>query len=250
MALPKVQVMHHTLTLPSTGKEVRFRPFLVKEEKILMMAMQSGESKDMISSLKDIINNCMEEDIKVSELAMFDFEYVFLQLRARSIGDTIDIKYSDPEAVCSIDSKECTFLSILHIDDIKLESISDQKDLIDITDTIKVKLRWPKVDDAAMMDTLSSDGNDQTKIIENTFSMIANCIEYIMDGKEMHKPADYTKVEVNDFLNSLTSNQFKSIQKYFETLPKLKKDVTSTCSKCGDTNVKRLEGVSDFFAWG
>ena len=250
MALPKIKVMHHTLTLPSTGKEVRFRPFLVKEEKILMMAMQSGESKDMISSLKDIINNCMEEDIKVNELAMFDFEYVFLQLRARSIGDTIDIKYSDPEIMCSIDSKECAFSSILHIDDIKLEAITAEKDLIDITDTIKVKLRWPKVDDAVMMDALSADGNDQTKIIENTFAMIANCIEYIMDGKEMHKPVDYTKAEVDDFLNSLTSNQFKSIQKYFETLPKLKKDVVSTCSKCGNTNVKQLEGVSDFFAWG
>jgi hypothetical protein len=250
MALPKVNVMYHTLTLPSTGKKVRFRPFLVKEEKILMMAMQSGETKDVISSLKDIVNNCMEEDIKVNDLAMFDFEYVFLQLRARSVGDTIDIKYSDPDIICSKDNKECLFVSTINIDEIKLENITVQNDLIDITDTIKVKLRWPKVDDAAQMGNLTGDSIDQETLIESTFNMIASCIEYIMDGVDMHKPVDYTKQEVDDFLNSLSSGQFKAIQQYFEKLPKLKKDVISTCRKCGTTNVKKLEGVNDFFAWG
>jgi len=250
MALPKVKVMYHTLILPSTGKEVRFRPFLVKEEKILMMAMQSGESADMINSLKDIINNCMEEDINVSELAMFDFEYIFLQLRARSVGDTIDIKYTEEETICSIDEKECLFESSINIDEIKLENVKLQSGLIDITDNIKVKLRWPKVDDAAAIGALSGDSQNQEKIVTATFSMIASCIEYIMDGEDMHKPVDYTEKEIDDFLNSLSSGQFKSIQTYFEDLPKLKKDVISTCTKCGNTNVKKLEGVNDFFAWG
>ena len=250
MALPKVKVMYHTLTLPSTGKKVRFRPFLVKEEKILMMAMQSGESKDMISSLKDIINNCMEEDIKVNELAMFDFEYIFLQLRARSVGDTIDIKYSEPEKICSKDSKECNFTSVLNIDEIKAPKITTQKDLIDITDKIKVKLRWPKVDDAAALGNLNLEGNDASSLVESTFTIIANCIEYIMDGEEMFKVQDHTKKDIDDFLNSLSSSQFKSIQGYFESLPKITKDVTSTCTKCGNTDVKHLEGVGDFFALG
>jgi hypothetical protein len=250
MALPKVNVMHHTLTLPSSGKEVRYRPFLVKEEKILMMAMQSGETKDMISSLKDIVNNCMEEDIKVSELAMFDFEYIFLQLRARSVGDTIEIKYSEPELICSKDNKQCNFESILNIDEITLDRGSKkQKDLIDINDSIKVKLRYPKVDDAAGMGGLVAETSQET-LIETTFKMIANCIEYIMDGKEMYKPADYTEKEVDEFLNSLSSAQFKAIQVFFESLPKLKKDVISTCLKCGTTNTKHLEGINDFFAWG
>tara|TARA_Y100000741_G_C18164413_1_gene522564 strand:+ start:34 stop:786 length:753 start_codon:yes stop_codon:yes gene_type:complete len=250
MALPKIEVMHHTLTLPSTGKELRFRPFLVKEEKILMMAMQSGEAKDIISALKDIISNCLEDDIKVSELAMFDFEYIFLQLRARSVGDSIDIKYSDPEFICSKDNKECLFSSTINIDEIKIEKVKIEKELVDITDTIKVKLRWPKVDDTAAMGDLTGEGVDQEKLISSTFSMIGNCIEYIMDGKDMHKPSDYSEKEVDDFLNSLSSAQFKSIQKYFESLPKLRKEVVSKCSKCGNENIKKLEGVNDFFAWG
>jgi len=250
MALPKVKVMYHTLTLPSTGKELRFRPFLVKEEKILMMAMQSGETKDMISSLKDIINNCMEEDIKVSELAMFDFEYIFLQLRARSVGDIIDIKYSEPEKICSKDNKECTFTSALNIDEIETPKITTQKDLIDITDKIKVKLRWPKVDDATALGNLNLEGNDASSLVESTFTVIANCIEYIMDGEEMFKVQDHTKKDIDDFLNSLSSTQFKSIQDYFENLPKIKKDLTSTCTKCGSKDTKHLEGVGDFFALG
>ena len=250
MALPKVNVMHHTLTLPSSGKEVRYRPFLVKEEKILMMAMQSGETKDMISSLKDIVNNCMEEDIKVSELAMFDFEYIFLQLRARSVGDTIDIEYSEPEKICSKDDKECKFVSVLNLDEIEAPKITTQKDLIDITDTIKVKLRWPKVDDAASLGALGLEGTTQSDMVESTFTVIANCIEYIMEGEEMFKVKDHTKKDIDDFLNSLSSSQFKSIQGYFESLPKITKDVTSTCTKCGNTDVKHLEGGGDFFALG
>ena len=109
MALPKIAVMKHERTLPSSGEKITFRPFLVKEEKILMMALQGGEAKDMVRGLKEIINNCVDKDLKVDTLPPFDLEYIFLQLRARSVGDVIPINYSLPEEICKDDKKECTF---------------------------------------------------------------------------------------------------------------------------------------------
>ena len=109
MALPIITVMKHELTLPSSGEKITFRPFLVKEEKILMMALQSGEAKDMVRGLKEIINNCVDKDLKVDTLPPFDLEYIFLQLRARSVGDVIPINYSMPEEICKDDKTECKF---------------------------------------------------------------------------------------------------------------------------------------------
>ena len=243
MALPIITIMKHELTLPSSGEKITFRPFLVKEEKILMMALQGGEAKDMVRALKEIINNCVDKDLKVDTLPPFDLEYIFLQLRARSVGDVIPINYSIPEELCKDGKKECTFEIELNIDDVKIQKDKNHKDLIDLTDSIKLKMKYPDMEASVAMA-----GIEGTEMVEKTFDIIGHCIEYIMDGEEMHKLTDYTKKEADDFLNSLSTQQFKEIQTFFDTMPKLKHEITAKCKVCGKKNERVLEGMGDFFA--
>ena len=243
MALPKIAVMKHELTLPSSGEKITFRPFLVKEEKILMTALQGGEAKDMVRALKEIINNCVDKNLKVDTLPPFDLEYIFLQLRARSVGDVIPISYSLPEEICKDDKKECTFEKELNLDDIKVQKNKNHKDLIDLTDTIKLKMRYPDMEGATAMT-----GVEGVEMVDKTFDLIGQSIEYIMDGEEMHNLSDYTKKEADDFLDSLSTQNFKEIQTFFDTMPKLKHEITAKCKVCGKENTKVLEGMGDFFA--
>ena len=243
MALPIITVMKYELTLPSSGEKITFRPFLVKEEKILMMALQGGEAKDMVRGLKEIINNCVDKDLKVDTLPPFDLEYIFLQLRARSVGDVIPISYSIPEEKCKDGKEECTFNIELNIDDIKIQKNKNHKDLIDLTDSIKLKMKYPDMEASVAMA-----GIEGTEMVEKTFDIIGHCIEYIMDGEEMHKLTDYTKKEADDFLNSLSTQHFKEIQTFFDTMPKLKHEITAKCKVCGKKNERVLEGMGDFFA--
>ena len=244
MSLPKLTVMKHKMTLPSTGESITFRPFLVKEEKLLMVAMQSGEQDDMVRALKEIIGNCVEKDLNLDSLPMFDIEYIFLQLRARSVGDEVPITYSEDRQECE-KNIPCVFESVVKIDDIKIEKSEGHKDLVDITDKVKVKMKYPAMEMANKLQ-----GIEQDDLVDSTFKMITACIEYIMDGEQMHKTSDYTEVEVNEFLNSLSSLQFKGIQQFFDSAPKLRKEVTSTCKHCGKQDTKVLEGLADFIVSG
>ena len=205
MALPKIAVMKHELTLPSSGEKITFRPFLVKEEKILMMALQGGEAKDMVRALKEIINNCVDKDLKVDTLPPFDLEYIFLQLRARSVGDVIPISYSIPEELCKDGKKECTFEIELNIDDVKIQKDKNHKDLIVLTDEIKLKMKYPDMEASVAMA-----GIEGTEMVEKTFDIIGYCIEYIMDGEEMHKLTDYTKKEADDSALMYSSDEINS----------------------------------------
>ena len=241
MSLPKLTVMKHELSLPSTGKKVTYRPFLVKEEKILMMAMQGGEATDIVRTLRDIIESCVESELDVKSLTMFDIEYVFLQLRARSVGDKIPVSYT-LEEICEKTDKKCQFDAEVNIDEVKVEKGKDHKDLIDITDKIKVKMKDPVIEMSTKLGNLK-----QEEMVNATFSMIGQCIEYIMDGEELHKPSDYTEKELDDFLNSLSTEQFKNIQQFFDTMPKLRHKVVGKCGKCGKEDEKVLEGMADFF---
>ena len=243
MALPKIAVMKHELTLPSSGEKVTFRPFLVKEEKILMMALHGGESKDMIRALKDIINNCVDKDLKVDTLPPFDLEFIFLQLRARSVGDKIPINYSIPEELCTDGKKECKFEIEINIDDVKIQKNKKHKNLIELTDSIKLKMKYPDMEASVAMA-----GVEGTEMVDKTFDIIGQSIEYIVDGEEMHKLTDYTKKEADEFLNSLSTQHFKEIQTFFDTMPKLKHEITAKCKVCGKENERVLEGMGDFFS--
>ena len=242
MSLPKLTVMKHDLSIPSTGREVTYRPFLVKEEKILMMAMEGGEAKDLVRTLREIIASCVEDELDVKSLTMFDIEYIFLQLRARSVGDKIPISYTSEEEKCGETDKKCQFDTEVNIDEIKVERKEEHTDLIELTDKIKIKMRYPEIEMATKLSNVKRE-----KTVEVTFSIIGQCIEYIMDGEEMHKPSDYTEKELDDFLNSLSSHQFKNIQQFFDTMPKLKHKVIGKCAKCGKENERVLEGMADFF---
>ena len=243
MALPKITVMKHELTLPSSGEKITFRPFLVKEEKILMMALQGGEAKDMVRGLKEIINNCVDKDLKVDTLPPFDLEYIFLQLRARSVGDVIPINYSIPEELCKDGKTECKFEIELNIDDVKIQKDKKHKDLIVLTNEIKLKMKYPDMEASVAMA-----GVEGAEMVDKTFDIIGQCIEYIVDGEEMHNLSDYTKKEADDFLNSLSTQHFKEIQTFFDTMPKLKHEITAKCKVCGKENKRVLEGMGDFFA--
>ena len=243
MALPKLNIVKHNLILPSTGKKYTFRPFLVKEEKILMMAMESGEATDMIHALRDIITSCVEEDIKVNDLPMFDIEYIFLQLRSRSVGEKTPITYSLENDNCEkVKGTNCSYLVEINLDEVQVEKNKDHKDVIDLTKDIKIKMRYPKIEASAEIMGLEGE-----KLIDKTFEMIGGCMEYIMEGEEMHQTSDYSQKEIDEFLNSLSSPQFREIQKFFDTMPKLRKEVTAKCSECGKENKRVLEGLGDFF---
>ena len=243
MALPKLNIIKHNLTLPSTGKKITFRPFLVKEEKILMMAMESGEATDMIHALRDIITSCVEEDIKVNTLPMFDIEYIFLQLRSRSVGEKTPITYSLENDICEkVKGANCSYLVEINLDEVQVEKNKDHKDIIGLTKDIKIKMKYPQIEASAEIMGLEGE-----KLIDKTFEMIGGCMEYIMEGEEMHQTSDYSQKEVDDFLNSLSSPQFREIQKFFDTMPRLRKEVTAKCKECGKENKRILEGLGDFF---
>ena len=242
MSLPKLTVMKHELSLPSSGKKITYRPFLVKEEKILMMAIQSEDTNDMIRALKEIIKSCVETKIDVNQLPSFDLEYIFLQLRARSIGDTIPISYNVPEEKCTDEKIECQFEIDINIDDINVVLNKDHKELIELSDTIKLKMKYPEMESAGAMV-----GVEGTDMVTKTFDIIGESIEYILDGDEMHKMNDYTKTEKEEFLNSLSSLHFKEIQNFFDTMPKLQHEITGKCKTCGKENNRVLEGMADFF---
>ena len=243
MALPKMNVATHTMKLPSNGKELTFRPFLVKEEKILMTAMESGENADIMRALRQIINSCVEDDINSDTLPMFDIEYIFLQLRAKSVGELIPIKFSlDKEDPCtSAGQDKCTYEVEIDVNEIKVEKSRDHIDTIKLTDDVSVKMKYPQIETAQGIV-----GKEGEELVEKTFEMIGHCIDYIVEGKEMHKTSDYTEKEINEFLNSLSSGQFREIHQFFETMPKLRKEITAKCG-CGKTSTKMLEGIADFF---
>ena len=244
MALPKLNIIKHSLTLPSTGKELTYRPFLVKEEKMLMMALESGEPKDMIRATRDIISSCVQDDIDVNNLPMFDIEYVFLQLRSKSIGDVTTINYSlGDEDKCSKDKdKNCSYSVEIDLNSVTVVKNKDHKDIVDLTDDIKIKMRYPEIEASTNIVGLEGEA-----LVNKTFEMIGQCIEYILEGEEMHSTTDYTTKEIDEFLNSLTSGQFRSIQSFFDTMPKLRKEVNAKCTACGKKNTKVLEGLADFF---
>ena len=245
MSLPKLNTALHTLVLPSTGEEISFRPFLVREEKILMMAMESGETKDMINSLRQIIDSCVESKLDVKHLPMFDIEYIFLHLRARSVGEEIEVSFQMPtEDSCEkMEDKNCQYKTKVKVDDINVERDESHTDLISLTDDIKVKMKYPRVED-----TMHLAGIEGKELVNKTFSMIGDSMEYIMEGEEIHQTKDSTQKEREDFVQSLSSGQFREIQEFFNTMPKVKKEVTGKCERCGKENTTVLEGMASFFA--
>ncbi len=237
VALPKLNnTPQYSLTIPSIDKKVYYRPYLVKEEKILLMASESQDPAHMFKSLVDTVNACIQDDISKEELTVFDIEYIFTQLRAKSSGETIKFK---PK--CQIESCGAENEAELSLEDIKV-SIPDVDPVIKLTDKIHLRMKWPSY--------RSLFGNkDLSKLNEadQAFNMIQYCVDSVITEEESISAKDVSEEELSEFIESLTSDQFKLIRDYVDKIPKLKHDINYECKECGQPNTIHLEGLRDFF---
>ena len=244
MALPTIATPTYTLKVPSTNKSITYRPFLVKEEKILLMALESGDEKQMADSMKITISNCVStEEFDVNPLALFDIEYIFLNIRAKSVGEV-----AEPVIKCT--NEDCDEEITLSVDLTKVKVKKDRKHKKDIplTDNIGVIMKYPDLDVVAKYEPLIGEAAAaKASQTEALFGMIRESIETIWDGEELHSTKDYTMEEIDTFINSLDTKSFEKIQQFFETMPKLQHTVKYKCEKCETEGESTLTGLQDFF---
>ena len=245
MGLPKVSTPTYDLTIPSSGEKVSYRPFLVKEEKTLLMAMESKDTKAMTKAMEDIISSCTEGSVKIKDLAPFDLEYFFLQLRGRSIGEIIEVKSPRPPNFtnCCKEAEEGDVCDLsINIDDIKVDTSKIKPSDIKVTKDIGVKMKYPSMESVQRYniegDTMKS---------EDIFKLITDCVDYIWDGDDIFKAKDHSKKELNDFIDSLSSGQFEKIREFFESMPRLSHDVDWKGPRCEKSKTLVLTGVDSFF---
>ena len=233
MALPVIDTPKYSVKVPSTGKAVQYRPYLVKEEKILMMALESENQEQILGAVKDIIQACTYDKVKVDDLAPFDLEYLFLKLRSKSVGETSRV---------GIKCKSCDHSNEVEIpiDSVEVNMEDLPSPTIMLTDKVGIVLRYPTVKDIEKL-AVMKDGMGQ---IMRTITM---CIENIFDDDKVYPAKDSTPKELEAFIDSLNSEQFKKIQEFFEKMPALSHDVRFTCSECGTTNEFALKGLANFF---
>lgn len=241
MALPKLEVPTYELELPLSKKYIKFRPYLVKEQKSLMMAMESSDAKTIQHNVREILNVCtLNKDVDIDELPIIDIEYYFLQLRAKSVGEVADSKYR-----CNNEVEDVVCGNIMEAKIDLTQIMPVQEEYVDpeiqLNDKIMIKMKYPPF-------KLISDSIEMDDITEVTFHMIANSIEHIYDGEQFHYARDQTTEELVDFIEQLSQEQFEKLEKFFNSVPKLKKDLDITCSKCGFEHHLHVEGLESFFA--
>lgn len=237
MALPMSSTPTYTLTIPSTEKEVKYRPFLVREEKALMMAQQSEDPIVMVNTLKDVVKTCVIGEFNVEELATFDLEYIFTQLRAKSVGETVDLIF--PCDVCE-DEKARVQISF-DITKLQVEKTPEHQANISLFGDVGVVMKYPT------MQVLKKLQNLDVNNLDDLFKIVAECIDYIYQGNELFYGKEQSQEELLDFINNLTSEQFAKVQKFFETMPRLKQEVNYNCPVCNRAHHKILEGLQSFF---
>lgn len=239
MALPKIDTPIYDLELPISKKKIKYRPFLVKEQKNLLMAMESNDNDSIQTNIKSVLQNCtITKKIDVDTLPLIDIEYYFLQLRARSVGEIVSNRYRCNNTV---GEKECGNIMETDINllEIKVEGHTNDEP-IKLTDKISVKLKYPEF---SVVKKISS----KESMTDASFDMIANAIEYIFDGDQIYYAKESTHEELLEFLESLNQNQFSKLEEFFDNLPKLSKTVNLKCSRCGFEHTIKAEGLEDFF---
>jgi hypothetical protein len=230
MALPKLESPVFELNLPSTGKKIKFRPFLVKEHKVLL-TMSEAENDEVWRIIRDLVDVCTFGKLKVDELAHFDIEYIFLHLRAKSIGEQVDVILN-----CECGNKIETSYNI---EDVKIEKKPGHSNKIQLNETFGVEMNYPTLE--KVIDVFGS--NDNAKVIE----LIIESIKGIYDTENYWETKDHTKEEIEEFVFSLTKQQFEKIEEFFVTAPKVVQTIEADCPKCGKHNVSKLEGLQNFF---
>ena len=237
MALPKLTTPTYELEIPSTDEKIKYRPFLVKEEKILMLAMESKETKDITQAVKDIVSECTFNKVDISNMPMFDVEYIFLQIRSKSVGEVSKLKL-----LCPDDKK--TYAEIdLNLTEVKVQVGEDHTNKIELENGMGIIMTYPTID------SFSKSGIKDINA-SNMLDVISNCILQIYEknGEKTYDPKDQTKKELTDFIEQLNTKQFKEVQKFFETMPKLKHDITIKNPKTKKESKVTLTGLNDFFA--
>ena len=239
MALPKIDTPVYELTLPLSKKIVKFRPFLVKEQKNLMMAIEADDKETVERNIKQVLNNCTLNDIDIDRLPVLDVELYFLQLRARSVGEVVENKY-----ICNneLDGNKCgnTMNVEVNLLDLQVEKPEGVDDVINLTDTVAIKLHYPEFKTIQKI-------SEKNSSVDIAFSMIVDSIEYVYDGEQYYYAEETSPEELMEFIETLNQEQFSKIEKFFDNLPTLKKKVDIKCSKCGYEHSINIEGLESFF---
>lgn len=239
--LPTLDTPKYEIELPILKKTVKFRPFLVKEQKILLIAADSDDEKFLIDNVKQIIKNCCLTELDIESLSSVDLEYFFLQLRARSVEEVIQTKYRCENTLDSGEICKNSMEVEINLLDINVET-DKYNDNIKLTDNIGIKMKYPTIQ---MVENLNKTKKDDN-IINKTFDVIIQCIDYIYDNENFYYPKEVSKKEITDFLESLSIDQFKKVEEFFSNIPKLRKELKVICSKCGFEHKIVLEGLQSF----
>ena len=233
MTLPTMNIPTYELEVPSTKKKLAYRPFLVKEEKILLMAMEEDKESQLNRALKQVVNNCTFEKIKVDKLPLFDLEYIFLRIRAKSVGEVTKLSL-----LCQDDGE--TYVPVeIDLEEIEVEFQEGHTTKIELTEDVGIIMSYPTFE---FLDLNIADAD-----VNTLFNLIGNSIHQIYEGETVHERADFNKKELKTFLESLTSEQFKKVQNFFETMPRLRHTLEIENPKTKVTNTVVLEGLNAFF---
>ena len=238
MPLPKIATPTYELELPSTRKPIHYRPFLVKEEKLLVLALESEDTKQITTAIKAVLKSCvLTKGIKVETLPTFDIEYLFLNIRGKSVGESIDVNIICP------DDEKTSVKVVIDLDDIKVNKTEGHSNQIKLDENLMMELKYPSLDEFIKN---NFDFNDQNAM-EQSFKLIASCIDKIYNEEEVWVAADCTKKEITEFLESMNSSQFKKIEEFFTSMPKLSHTIKVTNPNTKVESEVVLEGLASFF---
>ena len=238
MPLPKLTVPTYELEVPSTGKKIKYRPFLVKEEKILLLAMETEDEKQMANAVKTILENCIQTPkFKVDSLSLFDIEYIFLNIRGKSVGETVELNVTCP------DDGETVVPIKLNLDDIKVQKKDGHTNIINLTDEVSITMKYPSMD-LFVKNNIAETGSD----IDDVFEIASMCIDQIVEGEDVYEASNFSRKEILEFLEGMDTKQFIEVQKFFETMPKLSHTITIKNPNTDVENEVVIEGLASFFA--
>ena len=240
MALPQIATPEFETVVPSTKETIKFRPFLVKEEKILYMALEGGEQNDVYSAIKKILENCILSDCNIKKLSAFDVEYLFLQLRGKSVGEviTLKLKHTDEDSACD-HAEEVE----LNVDDVKMSEDPRHNKIVQLDENLGIQFRYPSMGDVMK----TGDQSSEKLKLKATFDMLATCVENVFDKDNVYD--DFTQEEIVEFIENLSKTQFEKASVFFESMPKLQHEIKWTCSECMKEETILLEGLQSFFAY-
>ena len=245
MALPKIDVPTYETKLISNGKTVKYRPFLVKEQKLFLMAAQSTDEKETVDVVKQVLNNCILSDIDVDDLPTFDLEHLFMQLRARSVGEVVNLKYNCNNTVKDDNGEDKTCGGLVKFDlnilDIKPTIDEKHSSKIEISDKLGIMMKYPT------LSLIKDAGNLANEDVDTVLNVIVSCIDYIYDADQMYYAKDSTKEELLEFIENLQQEDMEKIQLFFTTMPKIAKELNFKCGKCGYEEIITVQGIQNFF---